>query len=98
MINKDIVKQPLITEKNTRLQEQNKYVFEVDFKATKPEIKRAVQAMYPEVKVSKVNTMIMPSKPKGRYTRRGFIGGRSSVWKKAIVTLSEGEIDFFEEI
>jgi large subunit ribosomal protein L23 len=42
--------------------------------------------------------MIMPSKPKGRYTQSGYIVGREKVWKKAIVTLKEGEIDFFSEI
>jgi large subunit ribosomal protein L23 len=42
--------------------------------------------------------MIMPSKPKGRYTQSGYVAGREKVWKKAIVTLKEGEIDFFSEI
>jgi large subunit ribosomal protein L23 len=42
--------------------------------------------------------MIVPSKPKGRHTRSGFVEGRSAVWKKAIITLKEGEIDFFSEI
>lgn len=90
---------PVITEKLSRLQEEsNKYTFEVQKSSTKPEIRKAVESSYPGVKVGKVNTMIMPSKPKGRYTRSGFQAGRSATWKKAIVTIKEGEIDFFEEI
>ncbi len=94
-----ILIQPLITEKLTRIQEtQQKYAFKVLKSATKPEIKKAVEEKYPDVKVSRINTMIVPSKPKGRHTRSGFIEGRNAVWKKAIVTLKEGEIDFFSEI
>jgi len=93
-----ILKKPLITEKLTRLQEEGKYAFKVDKYASKADIKRAVQERYPEVKVGKINTMIMPSKPKGRYTQSGYVAGREKVWKKAIVTIEEGEIDFFSEI
>ncbi|MEQ9264047.1 MAG: 50S ribosomal protein L23 [Balneolaceae bacterium] len=94
-----ILIRPVITEKLSRLQEQEgKFTFEVVKSATKPEIKKAVEAHYPGVKVAKVNTLIMPSKPKGRYTKSGFQAGRSSTWKKAIITLKEGEIDFFGEI
>lgn len=94
-----ILIQPLITEKLTRLQEEHQqYAFEVHRSATKPEIRKAVEERYPEVKVSRVNTIIVPSKPKGRFTKGGFISGRSRVWKKAIITLKEGEIDLFSEI
>lgn len=94
-----IIIQPLITEKLTRIQEeQSKYAFKVLTSANKTQIKRAIETRYPEVKVAKVNTMIVPSKPKGRHTRSGFVEGRNAVWKKAIVTLKEGEIDFFSEI
>lgn len=94
-----VLVQPLITEKLTRLQEEHQqYAFEVDRNASKPEIRRAIEDKYPDVKVARVNTMIMPSKPKGRYTQSGFVQGRSKVWKKAIITLKEGEIDFFAEI
>lgn len=94
-----VLVQPLITEKLTRLQEEHRqYAFEVDRSATKPQIRRAIEKKYPDVKVARVNTMIMPSKPKGRYTKGGFVEGRSKVWKKAIITLKEGEIDFFAEI
>ena len=89
---------PVITEKLSKLQEENKFAFEVTKRATKPEIKEAIEAQYPGVKVGKVNTLIMPSKPKGRFTRSGYQSGRSSTWKKAIVTVKEGEIDFFSEI
>lgn len=91
--------QPLITEKMTRLQEEhNQYAFKVEKSATKPDIRRAIEARYPDVKVARVNTIIVPSKPKGRFTKGGFISGRSRVWKKAIITLKEGEIDLFSEI
>lgn len=94
-----IIIRPVITEKLSRLQEvENKYTFEVIKSASKPEIKKAVEAHYPGVKVAKVNTLIMPSKPKGRHTRSGFQAGRTSTWKKAIITIKEGEIDFFSEI
>jgi large subunit ribosomal protein L23 len=90
---------PLITEKLTRLQDEHQqYAFKVKKSATKPEIRKAIEDKYPEVKVKRVNTIVVPSKPKGRYTKGGFISGRSSVWKKAIITLKEGEIDFFSEI
>jgi len=95
---KQVLKEPLITEKLTRLQVEGKYAFKVDKYATKAEIKRAVLDRYPEVTVGKVNTMVMPSKPKGRFTQSGYVEGRAKVWKKAIVTLKEGEIDFFSEI
>lgn len=93
-----ILIRPVITEKLSKLQESNKFAFEVIKSASKPEIKAAVEAQYPGVKIAKVNTLIMPSKPKGRYTRGGFQAGRTSTWKKAIVTVQEGEIDFFSEI
>ena len=90
---------PLITEKLSRIQEQEgKYTFEVQTSASKPDIKKAIEALYPGVKVAKVNTLIMPSKPKGRHTRSGFQAGRTKTYKKAIVSVKEGTIDFFEEI
>ena len=94
-----VIIRPVITEKLSRLQEEAaKYTFEVAMKATKPEIKKEVEAVYPGVEVAKVNTLIMPSKPKGRYTRSGYQAGRTKTWKKAIVTVKKGEIDFFAEI
>ena len=64
----------------------------------KTAIKKAVQERYPDVKIAKINTMIMPSKPKGQFTRSGYVEGQKKVWKKAIVSLKEGEIDFFSDI
>lgn len=95
-----IIKRPIITEKNTRVQEKlNKYTFEVDIKATKLQVKDAIKELYPEVTVVAVNTIVTPSKPKGRFSRGGYIDGRTSVRKKAIVTLKEGDsIDFYGEI
>lgn len=94
-----VIIQPLITEKLTRLQEvHQQYAFKVHKSATKPQIKRAIEERYPGTKVSRVNTMIVPSKPKGRFTKGGFVEGRSAVWKKAIISLKEGEIDFFSEV
>lgn len=95
---KDILQKPLITEKLTQLQAEGKYAFQVDKYASKPQIKQAVKERYPNVEVGKVRTIIMPSKPKGRFTPAGYVEGREKVWKKAIVTIKEGEIDFFSEI
>jgi large subunit ribosomal protein L23 len=96
----NILIRPLVTEKLTAIQEKlNRYTFEVDINSTKSEIKAAVEAAYPEVNVIKVNTIIMPSKPKGRFTKGGYISGRTKKVKKAIVTIKGGqEIDFFSEI
>jgi large subunit ribosomal protein L23 len=91
---------PLITEKLTRLQEvYNQYAFQVSMDADKPSIKAEIERMYPEVNVTGVRTMITATKPKGRFTKSGYISGRSSKIKKAIISLKEGqEIDFFTEI
>ena len=97
---KRVLIKPLITEKLTRIQEQeNKYTFQVDRSATKPEIKKAIEERYPEVTVTSVKTMINPGKPKGRHTRRGFISGKTPAIKKAVISIKKGqEIDFFTEI
>lgn len=95
-----IIKRPMLTEKNTRAQDKlNKYTFEVDVTATKAQIKADINKLYPDVTVKAVNTIVTPSKPKGRFTRGGYVAGRTPVRKKAIVTLNEGDsIDFFGEI
>ncbi len=97
---KRILIKPLITEKLTGIQEkENKYSFKVARSATKPEIKKAVEELYPDVNVVKVNTMTNPGKPKSRHTRRGNISGRSPATKKAVISLKDGqEVDFFTEI
>ncbi|GJD31730.1 MULTISPECIES: 50S ribosomal protein L23 [Methylobacterium] len=82
----DIIVSPVITEKATNLTEQNKVVFRVAPKATKPQIKEAVEKLF-DVKVTAVNTLVTKGKKK---IFRGLRGQRSDV-KKAIVTLAEGE-------
>lgn len=91
---------PLVTEKVTRLSEKlPQYAFEVTIDATKASIRAAVQAMYPDVTVVAVNTMITATKPKGRFSKGGYVDGRTKKRKKAIVTLKAGQtIDFFSEI
>lgn len=92
----DILIKPILSEKANKLSEkQNRYSFVVDKKANKLEIKKAVELFY-GVQVSEVNTIIMPSKAKAKYTKAGFIVGRKSAKKKAIVTIAEGEtIDIY---
>ena len=94
-----IIIKPIVTEKMTRLSEKyNRFAFRVDPKATKCEIKEAVEKLY-GVKVVAVNTMIVAGKNKGRYTKSGIIEGRTATYKKALVTVNEGEtIDFFSNI
>jgi len=90
---RDIIKRPVITEDTSELMANKRYVFEVDLKATKTEIKQAVEQIF-KVKVVKVNTMRVPAKPK----RYGRYEGYTSEWKKAIVQLSPDskELEFFE--
>lgn len=96
---KQILIKPVITEKADRLAEENgKYTFVVNRNANKIEIKKAVAELY-NVEVAKVNTMVMPGKAKVRNTRSSIIRGRTAAYKKAIVTLAEGEtINFFGDI
>jgi len=90
---RDIIKRPVITEKTSDLMAENKYVFEVDMRSNKTEIKEAIESIF-GVKVKKVNTVKMPAKPK----RYGRYFGYKSAWKKAVVTLTEDSkaIEFFE--
>lgn len=94
-----IILKPIVTEKMNMLGEKlNRYAFRVERTANKIEIKDAVERTY-GVKVVAVNTFIQPSKNKSRYTRSGVISGRTSAYKKAIVTLKEGDkIDFYSNI
>ena len=96
---KTILIKPIITEKAESLSESlNQYSFVVNKKANKIEIRNAVEEMY-SVTVERVNTIIMPAKTKNRNTRSGIIKGQTSAYKKAIVTLADGEeIDFFGDI
>lgn len=89
---------PIVTEKVSGLGDQGKYGFVVDKRANKIEIKKAVEKMY-GVTVESVNTMIYPGKQKTRYTKARIISGRTSQYKKAIVSVAEGEvIDFYSGI
>jgi large subunit ribosomal protein L23 len=89
-----IILKPIVTEKGTSLMEQNKYLFRVDKKANKSEIKKAVETLF-KVKVIDVNTMTVPGKTK----RVGRHIGQTSDWKKAIVKIAEGNrIEFFEGV
>ncbi|MCU0537609.1 MAG: 50S ribosomal protein L23 [Hydrococcus sp. Prado102] len=90
----DLILKPIVTEKATLLLEQNKYVFDVVLKATKPEIKAAIESLF-DVKVLKVNT----SRPPRRKRRVGKFIGYKSQYKRAIVTLNEGDsITLFPEV
>ena len=95
----DILIKPLVTEKMTDQAERyNRYGFVVDRRATKPQIKKAVESLY-DVTVDTVNTMVYGGKIKSRYTKGGVITGKTVSYKKAIVTLAEGEsIDFYSNI
>ncbi len=94
-----ILKKPLITEKSTKLSEKlNQYGFVVAKDATKPEIKSAVEKMY-GVNVTNISTAIYAGKAKSRLTKRGLFSGRRPAYKKAIVTLKDGQkLDFFANI
>ena len=94
-----IIKKPVITEKMTAISEKlNRYAFIVDVRANKLQIKKAVHDLY-GVQVASVNTMRYDGKLKSRYTKAGVVTGRRDAFKKAIVTLAEGEtIDFFSNI
>ena len=89
-----IIKRPLIlTEKGTNLRDtENQYLFEVDLRANKIEIRKAVETLF-EVTVTDVNTLIM----RGKMKRMGRTTAKTRNWKKAIVTLAaDDSIDFFE--
>ncbi|MVP02255.1 MULTISPECIES: 50S ribosomal protein L23 [Paenibacillus] len=92
---RDIIKRPVITERSTEMMADKKYVFEVELRANKTEIKQAIEEIF-KVKVSSVNTLRMPAKPK----RQGRHSGYTSAWKKAFVTLSADskELEFFETV
>ncbi len=97
---KDIILKPLITEKMTTVTEKmgNRYGFVVVKKATKEEIKSAVEELY-DVEVVSVNTMVYAGKNRTRGTRKGFVTGKTTAFKKAIVTLKSDQIiDFYSNV
>lgn len=92
-----ILKKPLMAEKATDAHEHGVYTFIVDKKATKSQIRNVIEYFY-KVNVDKVRTSVMPGKPKTRYSKAGIVSGHTSPYKKAYVTLQEGEyIDLYEE-
>ena len=94
MVTQDILKKPIVTEKTTLLQDRRTYVFEVSSLATKPEIKEAIELAF-DVNVLSVNTMHV----KGKVKRFGPRQSQRRSWKKAIVTLAQGEsITIFEGV
>ncbi|MFW9598530.1 MAG: 50S ribosomal protein L23 [Paludibacter sp.] len=94
-----IIIKPIVTEKMTQLGEKlNRYGFKVQKNANKIEIKQAVEAMY-NVTVTDVNTLIVAPKVKSRFTKSGVVTGKKAAYKKAVVTVKEGEqIDFYSNI
>ncbi|MEE4176166.1 MAG: 50S ribosomal protein L23 [Bacteroides sp.] len=96
----EVLIKPLITEKMTAVTEKfpTRYGFVVDKRASKSQIKAAVQEMY-DVEVATVNTMVYLGKRKTRFTKTGIQSGRKNSFKKAIITLAEGQtIDFYSNI
>jgi len=90
----EVLRRPVITEKNSVLMDQNKYVFEVRKDANKAQVKAAVEKAF-SVTVTAVNVVTVPAKPKGF----GRMKGTKSAWKKAIVTLKPGDkIEIFEGV
>ena len=94
----DIIRRPIITEKSNYLSSYlNQYVFEVDYDATRTTIKDAIETIF-DVKVDRVNVMIVPAK-QSRSMRNRRMRTRTNAYKKAIVTLAEGErIPIFEGV
>ncbi len=92
----EILKKPLLTEKIAKLTEKlNRYAFKVDHRANKIQIKGAIEKMY-GVTVKSVNTMKYVGKLKTRNTKAGAVSGRAATYKKAVITLKDGEvIDFY---
>ena len=94
----DIIVRPVVTEKMNAQADSQKYGFIVNKKANKVQIKQAVENLY-GVTVEEVNTMFYAGKRKSRFTKTGYVSGRQNAFKKAVVTLREGDmIDFYSNI
>ena len=95
----EVLIKPIVTEKSNKLTDVRRtYAFRVDRKANKLEIKRAIEGFY-GVNVIDVNTVVVPGKSKTKYTKAGFISGRKPAFKKAYVTVAEGEnIDLYGNV
>ncbi|MEE9225690.1 MAG: 50S ribosomal protein L23 [Bacteroidota bacterium] len=93
-----ILHRPLITEKIVEAKDRRQYAFEVDQSANKIEIIKAIEMKF-HVTVTSARTMNVKGKRRAQLTRRGRFEGRTAGWKKAIVTLKEGDkIEFFENV
>ncbi|MDR1738309.1 MAG: 50S ribosomal protein L23 [Candidatus Symbiothrix sp.] len=95
-----IIIKPVVTEKQTQITEKrpNRVAFRVSPDANKLEIKAAIEELY-GVHIVKINTMNYDGKRKSRYTKSGTVNGKEAAFKKAVITLKEGEtIDFFANI
>ena len=95
----DVLIKPILTEKaNAQQDSLRRYTFKVAKKANKLEIKKAIETFY-GVTVTNVNTSVIPAKSKSRFTKAGVISGRKPSYKKAYVTVAEGEnIDLYSNI
>lgn len=95
----EVLIKPILSEKaNSQQEKLRRYAFRVAKKANKLEIKKAVEEFY-GITVVDVNTLVVPAKSKTRYTKAGFIAGQKSSYKKAFVTIGEGEsIDMYSNI
>ena len=95
----EITIKPIVTEKATQITERlNRYTFRVSPEANKHQIRDLVEKLY-GVKVVSVNTAIVRGKNKSRWTKSGLLRGKTSAWKKAFITVAEGQtIDFYSNI
>jgi large subunit ribosomal protein L23 len=95
----EVLIKPIVSEKSNQLSEKRRtYAFRVHRRANKLEIKKAIEEFY-GVTVNDVHTLVVPGKNKTRYTKAGFIKGQKPAFKKALVTISEGEtIDLYSNI
>ncbi len=95
----EVLVKPILSEKANSLQEKRRtYTFRVAGKANKLEIKKAVEDFY-GVNVEDVKTVVVPAKSKSRFTKAGYIKGRKPSYKKAYVTVAEGEnIDLYANV
>ncbi len=95
----EVLIRPILTEKANAQQEKlRRYAFKVNRKANKLEIKKAIEQFY-GITVTYVNTVVVPSKVRSRSTKAGVITGRKSGYKKALVTIAEGDsIDLYSNI
>jgi large subunit ribosomal protein L23 len=93
-----ILVRPIITEKMTELGEKRQYAFEVPISVNKIEVCKAIEKKF-SVKVTSIRTVLVKGKRKSQMTRRGRFEGHTKTWKKAIVTLKEGDkIDYFGNV